>query len=51
VPNFVECLGDVEGSCGTLMFIVKCFVDFVHDAMCLMDGRVPLAEAKLMVGY
>jgi hypothetical protein len=51
VPNFVKCLGDVEESCRTVMFIDKCFIDFVHYAMCLMDGRVPLAEAKLMVGY
>jgi hypothetical protein len=51
VPNFVECLGDIEESCGTITFIVKGFVDFVHDAMCLTDGKLPLVEAKLMVGY
>jgi hypothetical protein len=51
VPNFVKCLGDVEESCGTVMFFVKCFIDFMHNEMCLMDCRVPLAEAKLMVGY
>jgi hypothetical protein len=51
VPNFVECLGDVEEICRTVIFIVKCFVDFVHDETCLIDGRVPLAEAELMVGY
>jgi hypothetical protein len=51
VPNFVKCLGDIEKSCGTVMFIVKCFIYFVHNAMCLMEGRVPLTEAKLMVGY
>jgi hypothetical protein len=51
VPNFIKCLRDVEESCGTVMFIVKCFIDFVHNAMSWMDGTVPLAEAKLMVGY
>jgi hypothetical protein len=51
VPNFDKCLGDVEESCGTVMFIVKCFIDFVHNVMCLMAGRVPLMEAKSMVGY
>jgi hypothetical protein len=51
VPNSVKCLGDVEESCGTVIFIVKCLIDFVHNAMRLMDGRVPLVEAKLMVGY
>jgi hypothetical protein len=48
VPNFVKCLGDVGESCGTLMFIVKSVNDFVLNAMCLMDGRMPLAEAKLI---
>jgi hypothetical protein len=51
VPNFVKWLGDVEESCRTVMFIVKCFIDFVHNAMYLVDGGVPLAKAKLMVGY
>jgi hypothetical protein len=51
VPNFVICLGDIEESCGTVMFIVKCFIYFVHNVMCLMDGRVLSTEAKLMVGY
>jgi hypothetical protein len=51
VSNFVECLRYVEESCGTVMFIIKCFVDSVHDAMFSMDGRVPLAETKLMVRY
>jgi hypothetical protein len=46
VPNFVKCLGDVEESCGTVTFIVKYFIYFVHNAMCLTDCRVPLTEAK-----
>jgi hypothetical protein len=35
VPNFVKCLGDVEESSGTVMFIV---IYFVHNATCLMGG-------------
>jgi hypothetical protein len=36
VPHFVECLGDFEESCGTVMFIDECFVEFLHNAM--FDG-------------
>jgi hypothetical protein len=35
-----QMLGRIEESCGTVMFIVKCFIYFVHNAMCLMDGGV-----------
>jgi hypothetical protein len=47
MPYFNKGLGDIKEGCGAVGFVVKGFIDFVDDAMCLFSGGVSMPEAEL----
>ena len=38
MPDFIECLGDIEENCRTKALLFEALGDLMDDAVCLMNG-------------